>query len=469
MMKFVKSLTACALASAVSLSVLAETTTAPQAKAPEVSSVELAYKKEFAFLEAQKRDLQTRLTRLLTESNKEFDAEKASLTQLEQQVLSSNQKVELKKNLLLDAERVVQANQDNQEVFKSTFLQADASLEPYGQSIEGDKTFQDLKDGEKVTALFTRGVTLLNELSSVSTQAGDFHLLDGTKVSGEVVRFGNVARYGISQDQAGALAPAGEGLFKLWSFKNEVVGEETARALALGEQPATLDVFVIENINAAVQEQKEKTIWDVLKSGGVIGYVIVAFGIAALLMVVARALFLRKASQSSQEVLEAVRPAIEAGNIPEAMEASREFDGATSRVVRATVRNLDRDREHIEDIVSESILHESEHLDRFGTTILVLAAVSPLMGLLGTVTGMIATFDVITEFGTGDPKMLSGGISEALVTTELGLIVAIPAVLLGNLLSGWAERIKNDMELGALHLINVFKDKDDRAKEDEAA
>jgi len=82
---------------------------------------------------------------------------------------------------------------------------------------------------------------------------------------------------------------------------------------------------------------------------------------------------------------------------------------------------------------------------------------------------MIATFDVITEFGTGDPKMLSGGISEALVTTELGLIVAIPAVLLGNLLSGWAERIKNDMELGALHLINLFKDKEERAKKTEAA
>ena len=96
--------------------------------------------------------------------------------------------------------------------------------------------------------------------------------------------------------------------------------------------------------------------------------------------------------------------------------------------------------------------------DRFGALIIVIAAVSPLLGLLGTVTGMIATFDVITEFGTGDPKLLSGGISIALVTTELGLIVAIPMLLFGNLLSGWAERIKDDMEQAALRVINQFSD-----------
>ena len=93
--------------------------------------------------------------------------------------------------------------------------------------------------------------------------------------------------------------------------------------------------------------------------------------------------------------------------------------------MKATVRNLDRDREHIEDIVAESIMHESERLDRYGSAIMVIAAVAPLLWLLGTVTGMIATFDIITEFGTGDPKLLSGGISIALVTTELGLIVVV--------------------------------------------
>ena len=114
--------------------------------------------------------------------------------------------------------------------------------------------------------------------------------------------------------------------------------------------------------------------------------------------------------------------------------------------------------EHLEDIVSESILHESSHLNRFGAFITVVAAVAPLLGLLGTVTGMIQTFDVITEFGTSDPKLLSGGIAVALVTTELGLIVAIPLLLLGSLLNGWAERLKDDMEKGALKIINLAAD-----------
>jgi len=126
-------------------------------------------------------------------------------------------------------------------------------------------------------------------------------------------------------------------------------------------------------------------------------------------------------------------------------------------VIAAAIRNVQRERAHIEDIISEQILHESVHLNRFGTFIIVIAAVAPLLGLLGTVTGMISTFDIITEFGTGDPKLLSSGISIALVTTEVGLAVAIPALIFGNLLSGWAESIKDDMEKAALHVINRYK------------
>jgi len=85
-------------------------------------------------------------------------------------------------------------------------------------------------------------------------------------------------------------------------------------------------------------------------------------------------------------------------------------------------------------------------------TILILAAVAPLLGLLGTVTGMITTFDVISEFGTGNARALASGISEALVTTQSGLVAAVPGLLLGVLLFRQAERMKRRMELFCIGL-----------------
>ena len=92
--------------------------------------------------------------------------------------------------------------------------------------------------------------------------------------------------------------------------------------------------------------------------------------------------------------------------------------------------------------IRERLLSESRELINDNMNVIATCvALCPLLGLLGTVTGMIATFDIITEFGTGDPKMLSGGISTALITTQLGLIVAIPAVLLGNAMASRTDKV----------------------------
>jgi len=181
------------------------------------------------------------------------------------------------------------------------------------------------------------------------------------------------------------------------------------------------------------------------------------------LLVLLRIVFLYNASKSAGKVDKAVGDLVEQGRIDEALKACKKLKGSAANVVASAMRNLDSEREHIEDIISEQILHESTHLNRFGAFIIVIAAVAPLLGLLGTVTGMIATFDIITEFGTGDPTLLSSGISIALVTTEVGLAVAIPALVFGNLLSGWAESIKDDMEKAALHVMNRYKGRSLRA------
>ena len=96
--------------------------------------------------------------------------------------------------------------------------------------------------------------------------------------------------------------------------------------------------------------------------------------------------------------------------------------------------------------LSEQILKETPAIENSLTLLKIISAVAPLMGLLGTVTGMIITFQAITIFGAGDPKAMAGGISSALVTTVLGLLVAIPTVLLHTIVNGRAQRI--------IHILN---------------
>ncbi len=112
-------------------------------------------------------------------------------------------------------------------------------------------------------------------------------------------------------------------------------------------------------------------------------------------------------------------------------------------------------REEIENGLQEAILSEMPAMERFLSTLGMLAAIAPLLGLLGTVTGMIDTFHVMTLFGTGDPRMMSGGISEALVTTMLGLSVAIPMMLAHTLLSRTVDNMIGQMEEKGVAFVNI--------------
>jgi biopolymer transport protein ExbB len=324
------------------------------------------------------------------------------------------------------------------------------------------ETFLSAADDDRIAALFTHTLDLLSSLGALRKTTGMFFLQDGTEVEGTLVRVGNIATFGVAGDQGGALAPAGDNRFKVWSASSPA----TAAALAAGNAPPVLDIFLYESSQNAIEERAGKTVLSVINSGGTIAWIIVALGALAGLLIILRTAFLRAASASTGRVAREVGPLVKAGNRKQALKACKSLKGSTARVVASAVRNLDKDRTHIEDIVSEQILHESAHLNRFGAFIIVIAAVAPLLGLLGTVTGMISTFDIITEFGTGDPKLLSSGISIALVTTEVGLAVAIPALIFGNLLSGWAESIKDEMEKAALHVMNQYKDKTSPELED---
>ena len=133
---------------------------------------------------------------------------------------------------------------------------------------------------------------------------------------------------------------------------------------------------------------------------------------------------------------------------------ARKVRGPLGRMLTTGVEHLEETQELIEEVMYEKVLTTRLRLQSMLPFIAICAASAPLLGLLGTVTGIINTFKLITVFGSGDVKSLSGGISEALITTKFGLIVAIPSLLLHAFLSRKAKGITDQMEKAAVAFIN---------------
>jgi len=160
--------------------------------------------------------------------------------------------------------------------------------------------------------------------------------------------------------------------------------------------------------------------------GGYVGYAITAVGIFAFLLAIYRMIVLSAVS----------------GKVNAQLKSDKANDNnPLGRVLKIHEDNPSMDTETLELKLSEGIMKETPKLESGLTLLKIIAAVAPLMGLLGTVTGMIITFQAITIFGAGDPKAMAGGISGALITTVLGLLVAIPTVLLHTVVNGRAQRV----------------------------
>ena len=453
------------------------------AKTP-ADKLEAAYKKEFSFLEAERAALKKRLSALKAQSKKQQTGRRVTLTALQKKVVGFTTQNDLLTEEVTRLEREVDSVGNSADVLEGLMMQIDRALQSEGIKWSPKKTAQSEATStqqkntaglaaEKSKGSEQAGTATLNETLSqnvagvgdgleraiqaiqangtVRQEAGSFFLADGVQVKGDIFHFGRIAVFGVSGENAGALTPAGQGRFKL----DPVQGEATARALKVGSHPTNLGIFLFESRDKNYEPKKEKTAEEIIQSGGVIAWVIIGVGLFGLLLALLRALILGFSRTSVRRVFDEIRPLVDAKRYEELREYLSKKRGAGYRVLKAVATGLEHQSDDIERVLYERMLVEEGRLDRFGTMIVVIAAVAPLLGLLGTVTGMISTFDVITEFGTGNPKLLSGGISEALVTTELGLIVAIPLLLLGNVLNGWALRCKTTLEYNGIKLANL--------------
>jgi len=206
--------------------------------------------------------------------------------------------------------------------------------------------------------------------------------------------------------------------------------------------------------NAHKIEATKQSLTEHIKKGGPVMYPILTLAAAAMLVALFKWLELARIRKPSEKHISALLHAVAEHDEEKAAKEAAAVRGPTAKMLSTGVEHIKEPPALIEEVMYEKILTTKMKLQRFLPFVAISAAAAPLLGLLGTVTGIINTFKLITVFGSGDVKTLSGGISEALITTEFGLIVAIPSLLLHTFLSRKARGMTARMEKAAIAFIN---------------
>lgn len=278
---------------------------------------------------------------------------------------------------------------------------------------------------------------------------------DGLEKSVDVIALGVMGYIYLDSDKAGYLETDANGnLVKIRQIPSYI--SKNVNAYFAGET----DSLGVDFSSGAVYEQWKNRITpsNQIKKGGLLVYPIFAAAFLAFLLISERVYYLYiKSSEKTDEAFEIIS---KIGQCEDSEILSMiNLNGKktpTARVLSAVFNAKNTKREVRADILEQVLIDESIKLERNMSLLSVVAAIAPMLGLIGTVTGMISTFHAITVFGSGDPGMMAGGISEALTTTMLGLTVAVPVMLVNTLLSRRAENIMDSLQKKGMCMHNAL-------------
>jgi len=197
--------------------------------------------------------------------------------------------------------------------------------------------------------------------------------------------------------------------------------------------------------------------WEIVRAGGPLMWPIILCSIVAAAIILERFWTLQDKRVVPPELTQRVRQLIDANQVNDKVIAALEQNSALGKLFATALANRHRSREFIMERLEDSGRHIVHELERFLSTLGTIAGVSPLLGLLGTVTGIIKSFNAIQAGGMGDPRALSGGIAEALIATAAGLCVAIPALIGYRVLRSKVERIAVEMEKNAVRIVDAIE------------
>jgi biopolymer transport protein ExbB len=205
-----------------------------------------------------------------------------------------------------------------------------------------------------------------------------------------------------------------------------------------------------------ILEVKE-SYWEHIQKGSYVGFAILALGLLGLVIAIYKAVQIFSVKIPSEQVARDLADLIVEDKKDEALQRAETLPEPAKGMLLTGIKSSDEFRTTIEERMYESVVRLRPKMEQHLPFLAIIAGAAPLMGLLGTVIGMIKTFKLITVFGTGDAQSLSSGISEALVTTELGLTIAIPALILHGLLNRFAKHRTANLEQLSLSFLNHLK------------
>lgn len=369
---------------------------------------------------------------------KQFDENETKLSELET-------KLKLTMGTLGELFGVVrQVAGDTKGVFSTSLVTAqNPGREEFVDELS---TRKELPGSEDLQQLWIELLTEMTESGKVVTFKSPVTLGDGSQVEQDVTRVGvfnllSEGAYLRYDDETGKIVelarqPASRYLSQIDDFTSATPG--TLEPLGIDPSRGSI-------LSALVQAP---SLVERFHQGGTVGYVIAGVLVIGLLLVIERFFYLTR-TQSK------VKAQLKSDNYSD--------DNPLGLVFKAYENNKNEDLETLELKLDEAMLKGTSNVEKNLSTIKLLASVAPLLGLLGTVVGMIGTFQSMMLFGTGDPKIMAGGISQALVTTVLGLVAAIPLVLLHSLVSSKSKALLAVVEEQSVGLMAARTEGEGRA------
>lgn len=195
--------------------------------------------------------------------------------------------------------------------------------------------------------------------------------------------------------------------------------------------------------------------FDSIVRGGVVMIPLILCSIVALVISIERWLYLKNARVDTARLMGKIRAALDNGSVEQARGICEATPGPVARVLGASLARFDMPKEDLREVAREEALAQQPVLDGHLPALATMVTVAPLLGLLGTISGLIKVFHVIAGGGIGDATALSRGIAEALITTFTGLTIAIPFLIVYNSLSGRVEALTHEIELRVTELLNL--------------